>query len=71
MDSVGTPDDRYTAEQYFGLVEQGVLREDDRVELLDGVIVSMSPSGPGHASAVTRIMRACIVAIGDRACVRP
>jgi Uma2 family endonuclease len=71
MDSVGTPDGRYTAEQYFSLVEQGVLREDDRVELLDGVIVAMSPSGPRHASAITRMMRTCILAIGDRACVRP
>lgn len=71
MDTVGTRDDRYTAEQYFGLVEQGVLREDDRVELLDGVIVAMSPSGPRHASAISRTLRAFFTAVGDRACVRP
>lgn len=70
MDSVGTSDGRYTAEQYFGLVEQGVLREDDRVELLDGVIVAMSPSGPRHASAISRILRAFFSAVGDRGCVR-
>jgi Uma2 family endonuclease len=70
MGTVGTPDDRYTAEQYFGLVDQGVLREDDRVELLDGVIVATSLSGPRHASTISMILRALFAAVGDRASVR-
>jgi hypothetical protein len=37
---------RYTVEQYFGLVHQDVLHADDRVELLDGIIVAMPPQNP-------------------------
>ena len=33
----------------------GILAEDDRVELLDGEIVAMSPVGPKHASTVNRL----------------
>jgi Uma2 family endonuclease len=34
---------RVTREQYFALVDHGVLTEDDHVELLEGVIVAMAP----------------------------
>jgi hypothetical protein len=37
-------------------VEAGILREDDRVELLHGEIVDMPPIGPGHASGVNRLL---------------
>ena len=37
------------------MAEAGVLSEDDRVELLDGEIVQMSPIGIPHASSVDRI----------------
>lgn len=56
MDTVGVLDDRYTAERYFQLVADGVLRADDRVELLDGVIVAMPPSGPPHATATSKVL---------------
>jgi len=62
---------RLTVEQYFGLVEAGLLAEEDRVERLEGVIVAMPPSDLLHASAVTRAVHALIRAVGDRACVRP
>jgi Uma2 family endonuclease len=62
---------RVTVERYFGLVEAGVLSEDDRVELLEGVIVAMVPSNPPHAAAVGMATLALIRAIGDRAVVRP
>ena len=37
------------------MVRAGILAEDDRVELLDGVLVEMSPQGAGHAGAVARL----------------
>ena len=37
------------------MVSAGILGEDDRVELLDGVLVEMSPQGSPHARAVARL----------------
>ncbi len=39
------------------MAEVGVLHEDDRVELLDGVIVNMMPIGPSHGGSVNRLLR--------------
>lgn len=61
---------RYTVEEYFALVDRGVLSPDDRVELLEGIIVAMSPSNPPHASVVARVTRTLSRAAGDRAAVR-
>jgi len=60
----------YTGERYFGLVADGVLRPDDRVELLDGVIVAMPPQDPAHAFAVMRLDRVLQDLIGTRASIR-
>ncbi len=48
------PRRRFTVEQYERMVETGVLRADERVELLDGEVVEMPPIGPPHASRVDR-----------------
>jgi Uma2 family endonuclease len=61
---------RVTREQYFALVDHGVLAEDDRVELLEGVIVAMAPEGPRHAGVGNLVEDALRAALGDRACVR-
>ncbi|MGH7893272.1 MAG: Uma2 family endonuclease, partial [Candidatus Binatia bacterium] len=61
---------RYTVAQYFDLVRQGVLQPDDRVELLDGVIVAMSPHNPWHETAVQRAFIALLGAVQGRAAVR-
>src|SRR5262245_20566122 len=60
----------YTADEYLGLVDQGVLGADDRVELLEGLIVVREPQNPSHASGVWRAHRALERAVGDRAIVR-
>ncbi len=39
----------------MGMVDAGILDEDDHVELLDGVLVEMSPQGSQHAYAVRRL----------------
>jgi Uma2 family endonuclease len=61
---------RYTSDRYFALVDDGILRADDRVELLEGVVVAMSPQNPRHASATSHVDYALRKAIGDRAVVR-
>ena len=60
----------FTVEQYFRLVEDGVLGPDDRVELLEGVVVAMAPHDTPHASGISRVTRALMTGIGDRAVVR-
>ncbi len=49
---------RFTVEEYYRMAEAGILGEDDRVELLDGEIVQMSPIGSRHAACVDRLNHA-------------
>jgi len=37
------------------MVDAGILGENDKVELLDGVLVEMSPQGARHAAAIRRL----------------
>jgi Uma2 family endonuclease len=37
------------------MVQAGILTEDDRVELIDGDILTMAPIGPRHAACVRRL----------------
>ena len=61
---------RITVERYFRLVDEGALRPDDRVELLEGVVVSMSPQNPPHAGIVSMLSELFWRHVGDRASVR-
>ena len=47
----------FTVDEYHRLAEAGVLTEDDRVELLDGRIITMSPIGSAHLHCVNRLNR--------------
>src|SRR3989441_4128896 len=47
----------FTVDQYQRLGEQGVLGEDDRVELIAGRVVEMTPIGDRHAACVRRVNR--------------
>ncbi|HVN86074.1 MAG TPA: Uma2 family endonuclease [Candidatus Binatia bacterium] len=70
LSSAVRADDRFSVERYFALVDEGVLRPDDRVELLEGVIVATSPQNPPHAASTNRALRALLRAVGTRAIVR-
>ena len=50
--------------------EVGILGEDDRVELLEGEIVEMTPIGSVHASVVSRLTALLVPAAAGRAIVR-
>jgi Uma2 family endonuclease len=63
-------DSGYSVDAYFDLVRQGVLDEDDRVELLDGVIVAEPPMDPPHATGITMVAEALRSAVGARALIR-
>jgi len=51
------------------LVELGCF-EDERVELLYGMLVTTPPPSPPHGSAVDRLNRLFVLGLGDRALVR-
>lgn len=46
---------RFTVKEYHRLGELGILHEDDRIELLEGRIIDMTPIGSKHASVVNRL----------------
>lgn len=60
---------RFTVEEYHRMAEAGVFSEDDRVELIQGEIVMMTPIGSRHASCVGRLAHIFFSAVGQRAIV--
>jgi Uma2 family endonuclease len=48
---------RFTADEAIRMVDAGILDTDERLELLDGVLVEMSPKGHKHVVATTRIAK--------------
>lgn len=45
----------FTVEDYMRMLEAGILSEDDRIELIEGEIIEMSPIGDLHAACVIRL----------------
>ena len=46
---------RIRVDEYHRMIDAGILGEDDRVELLEGLIVNMSPQKPPHALVIERL----------------
>lgn len=60
----------FTVDEYYRMAEVGILSPDERVELIDGVIVQMSPVGSRHAACVDNGMQLFVEAFRDVAQVR-
>lgn len=67
--SVEVSKKHFSIEDYYRMAAAGVLREDDRVELIEGEIIEMSPIGSRHAACVGRLTRLLGQRGGDRAIV--
>lgn len=47
---------RFSTEDYYRLAEVGILTGDERVELIEGEILDMTPIGSRHAGCVNRLI---------------
>jgi Uma2 family endonuclease len=70
--AVPVPRRLFTVDEYYEMARVGILKPDERVELLDGEIVRMSPIGSPHAWCVKRLNRIfsqvearCLVSVQD------
>ena len=59
----------FTVEQFHRMAEVGIIDSDDRVELLDGYVVEMSPIGLRHWDRHATIVRYLIETLRLRATV--
>jgi Uma2 family endonuclease len=59
----------FTCAEYETMLAAGILSEDDRVELIEGEILQMSPIGTRHAACVNRLTRVFSQVFLERAVV--
>lgn len=59
-----------SVKRYFELTECGIVSPDDRMELLEGLIVSMASQSAPHAATVYRVERALLRKLGLDTVVR-
>jgi Uma2 family endonuclease len=57
----------FTVEEYHLLADVGVLRPEERIELIDGAIVEMSPIGQDHWGRHMLVVKYLIRTLGDHA----
>lgn len=60
---------RFSVGDFHRMVEAGILSTEERVELIDGEILEMSPIGHWHRVRVTRANTLFVRAFGERAVV--
>lgn len=61
---------RFSVDEYHLMARAGILHKDDRVELLEGEIGEMAPSGSRRAACVDRLTRVLSEGLGRSAIVR-
>ncbi len=56
----------WTVDEYHQMIESGILSMDERVELIEGQIIEMSPQGPPHASITSYVFEYLAQLLGSR-----
>jgi Uma2 family endonuclease len=56
---------RISVDEYHRMIQAGILGEDEKVQLIDGVLVQMTPQGRPHAFVIQRLNRLLVRALGD------
>jgi Uma2 family endonuclease len=61
---------RFTVDDYYRMADAGILTREDRVELIEGEILEMSPIGSRHAMCVDTLHELFVLRFSDVALVR-
>ena len=59
----------FNVDEYYRMIDAGILSEDDRVELIEGEVIKMSPIGKLHAACVKRLNELFVFLVGRTAIV--
>ena len=60
---------RFSVADYYKMAEAGILHEDDRVELIEGEVIAMTPVGNRHMACVNKLNWLLSDVAGTRAIV--
>jgi len=60
---------RFTVKEYHQLADSGALQENSRVELIEGRIIDMTPTGSAHSSCINRLNNVIFPMVQGRAIV--
>lgn len=60
---------KFTISEYHQMAEKGIFLEDDKIELIKGEIIQMSPIGSRHAAYVRRLTQLFSQKLGQKALI--
>ena len=61
---------KFTVEEYEKMATEGIIKSDEKVELIRGEIIKMSPMGTRHASIVDRLIQLFYQKLGQKIILR-
>ncbi|NCR88962.1 MAG: Uma2 family endonuclease [Microcystis aeruginosa G13-10] len=61
---------KFTVEEYEKMTTQGIIKPDEKVELIRGEIIKMSPMGTRHAACIDRLIQLLYQKLGQKIILR-